>query len=172
MPSVNDLSESKYVAKEDVGKGKLVTITGFKQVDVSKDSEPASMKYILSFDECKPLVLNKTNGKRIAKIMHEVYSVTRDYNDDGVPMNEDFVSWTGKKIILWNNPDIEFQGEQTGGIRVREPEQAPQVTGGMTQPQQQQYDRSSQTLEEEAESAKQFAEDNDLGDIEGEGQQH
>ncbi len=141
MPSVNDLSESKYVAKEDVGEGKLVTITGYKKVDVSRDSEPTAIKYILMFDECKSLVLNKTNGKRIALIMHETYSVTRDYQEDEdgkkVPANEQFGNWIGKKIVLWNNPDIEFAGEITGGIRVRPPQKD---AHGRTAGQVQKYD--------------------------------
>jgi len=103
MPTVKDLGESKYVAKEDVGSGKIVTIIGWDKQDVSRDCDPTSIKYILKFNECKPLVLNKTNGKMIAKITG----------------SDDFDNWIGKKIVLWNNPDIEFQGETTGGIRVR-----------------------------------------------------
>ncbi len=125
MPSINDLSESKYVTKEDVGSGLLVTITGFDRKDVSRESEPESMKYILTFKECKPLVLNKTNGERIAEIANQVYGITRDYQDDEegtkTPGNEQFRNWIGYQIVLWNNPEIEFQGKRTGGVRVREP---------------------------------------------------
>lgn len=103
MANVKDLGESKYVAKEDVGNGKLVTIVGWDKQDVSRDCDPTSIKYILKFEECKPLVLNKTNGKMIAKLIG----------------SDEFDDWIGKKIVLWNNPDIEFQGETTGGIRVR-----------------------------------------------------
>lgn len=126
MASVKDLSESKYLAKEDVGSGMLVTITGYTKADVSRDCDPTSIKHILKFAECKPLVLNKTNGNRIADIAHQVYGITRDdsEDEDGVicPTNTQFRNWVGKKIILWNNPDIEFQGEVRGGIRVRSPQ--------------------------------------------------
>lgn len=107
MPTVKDLGESKYLAKEDVGTGKIVTITGWDKQDVSRDCDPTSIKYILKFEECKPLVLNKTNGKKIAKIAG----------------SDNFEDWIGKKIVLWNNPDVEFQGETTGGIRVRDTRQ-------------------------------------------------
>ncbi len=141
MPSVNDLSESKYVDKKDVGEGLLVTITGYTREDVSRDSDPTSMKYILSFEECKPLVLNKTNGVRIAEIMNEVYNITRDYQEDEdgskVPANEQFQNWIGKKIILWNNPEIEFQGKRTGGVRVKPPQKD---VHGRTPGQVQEYD--------------------------------
>ncbi len=123
MANVNELSESKYVAKEDVGNGLVVSITGYSKQDVSRDCDPASMKYVLKFAECKPLVLNKTNGKRIASIIHEMYGITRDLSEDEdgtrCPTNEQFQHWIGRKIVLWNNPEIEFQGETTGGIRVR-----------------------------------------------------
>ena len=144
MPSINDLSESKYVTKEDVGSGLLVTITGFERKDVSRESEPESMKYTLTFEECKPLVLNKTNGERIAEIANQVYGVTRDYQDDDegtkTPANEQFRNWIGKKIVLWNNPEIEFQGKRTGGVRVREPEKD---VHGRTEQQAQQYENAA-----------------------------
>jgi len=111
MPNVNDISESKYVAKEDVGTGKTVTIAGYKRVDVSRDCDPTSIKFILLFkpeNECKPLVLNKTNGKKIARILG----------------SDEFDDWIGKTIVLWNNPDIEFQGETVGGVRVKAVESA------------------------------------------------
>lgn len=129
MPSVNDLSNSKYVTKEEAGKGILVTISGFKKVDVSRESEKEDLQFILLFHECKPLVLKKTNGNKIAEIMHEVYGVTRDNEDDGegnmIPANENFEYWIGKKIVLWNNPDVEFRGKITGGVRVRAPKGQP-----------------------------------------------
>lgn len=135
MPSVNDLSESKYVQKKDIGDGLAVTITGYKFKDVSRESDAhKDEKYTLSFDECKPLVLNKTNGKRIAQIMHETYGITRDDQPDEddpdkalIPANEQFRNWVGKRIVLWFNPDIEFQGEVTGGIRVRPPKPNPKT---------------------------------------------
>jgi len=126
MASVKDLGESKYISKEDVGDGLVVTITGYKKIDVSRNDQPASFKYVLKLDyvcesgqECKPLVVNVTNGKMIAKIVHELYGVTRDEGEDGVPQNENFDNWIGKKIVLWNKPDVEYGGEVTGGIRVR-----------------------------------------------------
>ena len=150
MPNINNLSTSKYRTKEDVGTGRLVTITGYKQQDVSKESDPSDVRYILTLDDgkpegCKPVVLNKTNGNRIAEIMHTIHGVTRDLqqDEDGemCPANEQFQNWTGKKIILWNNPDIEFQGKRTGGIRVREP--ASTTPGTMSPPQQQQYNEAA-----------------------------
>lgn len=138
-PNINNLGESKYLTKNDVNDGVVVTITGYEKRDVSRDSEPPSMKYILKFKECKPLVLNKTNGNRIAHIMHANHGVTRDFieDEDGTrcPANEQFQNWIGKQIVLWNNPDVEFGGEITGGIRVK----AVQTSGGLTPQQKEDY---------------------------------
>lgn len=104
MPNVNDLKQSKFLAKEDVEPDKLVTITGFDELDVSLDDKPTQMKWVLHFKEMeKPMVLNKTNGMLIAQITG----------------SEEFDDWIDKKIVLWNDKSVMFAGEFTGGVRVR-----------------------------------------------------
>ena len=104
MPNVNDLKNSKFLAKEDVEPDKLVTIESYEETDVSMDDKPAQMKWILHFKEMdKPMVLNKTNGMLIASIVG----------------SEEFDDWIGKKIVLYNDKSVMFAGEFTGGIRVR-----------------------------------------------------
>ena len=106
MPTVDDLKESKYLTKGDVGNGKLLTIKEWKKEDVSMENQPASMKYVLYFDEEKKgLVLNNTNGKRI----------------QSVAGSADFDDWAGTKVVLYNDPDVEFAGKTVGGIRIRAP---------------------------------------------------
>jgi hypothetical protein len=104
MPNVNDLKQSKFLKKEDVVPDKVVTIKAYKTVDVSLQSQPPDEKYALYFNELeKPLVLNQTNGKRIAKIVG----------------SDEFDDWIGKVVVLYNDEMIEFQGEIVGGIRVK-----------------------------------------------------
>ena len=104
MPNVDDLKTSKYLTKNDCEPPILVTIEKWDKVDVSKASQPADIKYVLYFkEEDKGMVLNHTNGKRIAKIAS----------------NADFDNWIGKQIVLYNDPTVEFGGEEVGGIRVR-----------------------------------------------------
>ena len=104
MPNVNDLKNSKYLAKEDVMPDKIVTIESYEEMDVSMDDKPADMKWTLKFKEFdKPMVLNKTNGMLIAQITGSI----------------DFDDWIGKKVVLWNDTSVMFAGEFTGGIRVR-----------------------------------------------------
>lgn len=103
---VNQLKESKFLKKEDVGTGLLVTIEGLSQENVSKEGAPEEMKYALHFKESeKPLILNSTNGQLIAQITGE----------------EDTDHWAGHKIVLYNDPTISFGGKIVGGIRCRAP---------------------------------------------------
>lgn len=111
MPSVEDLSQSKYLRKEDFKSPTLVTIKGHKKVEFKKDNGQVEHGYALEFDELdKPLSLNKTNGERIAAIVRDVYGVANMYSD--------FDNWVGKKIELFNDPSVDFGGKLVGGIRV------------------------------------------------------
>jgi hypothetical protein len=106
MASISDLKSSKFLKKEDVGEGALVTIREVSQQNVAKDGAPEECKWCLHFDEFdKPLVLNSTNGQIIAKIT-------------GIE-NDIEVGWVGKKIVLYDDPNVSYAGKITGGIRVR-----------------------------------------------------
>jgi hypothetical protein len=108
MANVNDLKSSKFLKQSDVGEGVLVTIRALAQENVAKEGADPEMKFVLHFDEFeKPLVLNSTNGQIIAKI---------------TGIEEDIeVGWVGKKVVLFNDPNVSFGGKITGGIRVRAP---------------------------------------------------
>ena len=69
MASINDIKSSKFLKKEDVGEGSLVTIRSLGQQNVAKEGAEEDMKWVLHFDEFeKPMVLNSTNAQLIAKI--------------------------------------------------------------------------------------------------------
>jgi len=106
--NVNDLKTSKFLKKEDVGEGVLVTISQLTQENVALDGAPADMKIVCHFRELdKPLVLNSTNGQIIAQV---------------TGIGEDIeTGWVGKQIVLYTDPNITFQGKLVGGIRVRAP---------------------------------------------------
>jgi hypothetical protein len=108
MASVADLKSSKFLKKEDVGVGALVTIRKLTQENIAKEGAPEELKWCLHFDEFdKPLVLNSTNGQVVGKIT-------------GVE-DEIEVGWIGKRIVLFDDPNVSFAGKITGGIRVRAP---------------------------------------------------
>lgn len=107
---ISQLSESKYLKKEDVMPAITVTISGLTQENLARDNEPPEYKYILNFtNNVKPMVLNSTNGQLIAHVLGS------DETDD----------WKGKSITLYNDPTVSFAGKLTGGIRVQIPQQQP-----------------------------------------------
>ena len=68
MASVHDVRSSKFLKKEDVGKGALVTIRSVGQANVAKEGAEEEMKWTISFDEFeKPMVLNSTNAQLLGK---------------------------------------------------------------------------------------------------------
>ena len=110
MPKTSEMTPSKYLKQEDVGKGILVTIKDVSKENIGKEDEP-EFKWVCSFEEVqKPLVLNKTNINRLEA------ACKSDNTDD----------WTGKQVVLFTDPSVEFGGKLVGGIRVRAPKgQAP-----------------------------------------------
>lgn len=108
MASVNDIRTSKYLKKEDVGVGILVTIKGLNKQNVALDGAEPDEKFILHFDELdKPLVLNSTNAQTIAKITGHEHDIEK--------------TWVGTKVVLFNDENVSYAGKVIGGIRVRAP---------------------------------------------------
>lgn len=107
MPHINEMKgPSKYMTKEDVGKGLLVTVKGITHKNLAKAGESPEMKWLLWVEESpKPLILNSTNIQLAAR------SCQSENTDD----------WIGKKLVFYNDPNISFAGNLTGGIRIRAP---------------------------------------------------
>jgi len=106
VAKVGEMIESKFLKKEDVGgeRGMLVTIAGLKQANVAMQGADPEMKWTISFEEMdKPMVMNSTNIHACAK------ACASDETDD----------WVGKKIVIFEDPNVSFGGKVTGGIRVR-----------------------------------------------------
>jgi hypothetical protein len=113
---IGEMKESKFLKKEDVGKGVLVTIDRIEQQDVSLENQPEEMKWIMYFKEVinnhnKGLVLNWTNIQLCAQAVS----------------SEDTDHWPGKQIVLYLDPTISFGGKIIGGIRIRAPKTQPQT---------------------------------------------
>jgi hypothetical protein len=100
------MKESKFLKKEDVGEGVLYTVTAINQQNVALPGIDPELKWCLWFEEAdKPLVLNSTNIQLCERVFGS------DETDD----------WVGKKIVLYTDHNISFQGKLVGGIRVRAP---------------------------------------------------
>ena len=98
-------SESKYLSKEDVGEeGMNLTIAGFK-IDTVGQGENADQRCIMGFvEDVKPMVVNKTNMRRIKHITGA--------ETTGQARN--------KKINVYSDPLVEFGGKLVGGLRIRQ----------------------------------------------------
>ena len=109
MPKISEMKESKFLKQGDVGNGALMTIAGCEKHNVAMAGAEPEHKWCLEFQETdKPLVLNSTNIQICAQVFGS------DDTDD----------WTGKKIVLFNDPNVSYAGKLTGGIRVRAPKVA------------------------------------------------
>ena len=107
--NINQMKPSKFVKKEDVGDGMIVTIANMTNENVAMDNQPPEMKWVMHFQEAlNPLVMNWTNLQLCAQVTGS------DDTDD----------WTGKQIVLFNDPNVSFGGKITGGVRIRSAEQA------------------------------------------------
>jgi hypothetical protein len=107
LTNINDVKKpSRFLSQADVEPPLLLTISGCKWDNVAPANAAPQEKVVLMFAENpKPLVLNVTNFKIIQKMT-------------GKPEIED---WIGTQVVVYFNPDIEYQGEIIGGIRVRAP---------------------------------------------------
>lgn len=112
MPKTSEMRESKFLKKEDVGVGALMTVNGCEQYNVAMEGAPPEHKWCLTFEESdKPLVLNSTNIQLCERIFG----------------SDDTDVWVGKKIVLYTDPNVSYAGNVVGGIRVRAPKVRPQA---------------------------------------------
>ena len=106
MPKTSEMRESKFLKKEDVGAGMLLTVASCEQHNVAKEGADAELKWCLTFEESdKPLVLNSTN----IQLCQNIFG------------SDDTDHWIGKRIVLYTDPNVSYQGKLIGGIRVRAP---------------------------------------------------
>lgn len=106
MPKTSEMRESKFLKQGDVGRGALGTVEKCIQMNVAKEGADPEMKWCLVFaDIDKPLVLNSTNIQLCEKIFQS------DDTDD----------WQGKRVVLYQDPNVSYQGKLVGGIRLRAP---------------------------------------------------
>ena len=109
---LGQMTESKYLKQADVPQPVLVTITGFKKVNVAQQDEAPENKWTLGLAEFdKPLVLNTTNIQLLG------LATGTDDTDEMV----------GKKIVLYTDPNVSYGGKLVGGLRIRAVRQKPQA---------------------------------------------
>lgn len=102
--NISEMKVSKYLKREDVGKGALCTIDGdVYQENMAKEGEPQDLKWCLRFAELdKGMVLNVVNQQSLAEILGDETS-----------------KWAGNKVVLFDDPNVMYSGKRVGGIRIR-----------------------------------------------------
>lgn len=100
---IGDMIESKYLKQSDVDGVVRVSIASLKKVNVARDDEDPEYRWTAKFHELpKPMVLNVTNLKRLAKAL-----------------GDDTDNWLDEPVELYVDADIEFGGNIVGGLRLR-----------------------------------------------------
>lgn len=116
MAKIGEMIESKYLKQSDVSDDTVVTVQKVGKANIAREGDEPEYKWLVRFNEFpKPMVLNSTNIKRLAK------ACGSDDTDD----------WIGKQVVLYVDPDIEFGGNVVGGLRIRTHKQAPQTRQAM-----------------------------------------
>ena len=102
--NINDMKESKFVTRHDVGNGKNVIIKSVVVENVAPPNADPEEKWVCYFNNArKGLVLNQTNANLIAHIIG----------------SEETSDWTGHSIQLYDDPSVSYAGKIVGGVRVR-----------------------------------------------------
>ena len=106
MAKVNEMLSGKYLGKDDIGAGALLTIASVSRKNVAREDDEPEHKWVMSFKETdKGLVLNSTNIQLTQQALG----------------SDDTDHWIGRQIVLYTDPTISYAGKVVGGIRVRAP---------------------------------------------------
>ncbi|MDA1095366.1 MAG: hypothetical protein O3A25_19205 [Acidobacteria bacterium] len=99
------ITTGRYLKREDVTEaGSIHRIVSVVQEALRTGTEgETELKWLLTVDDLKPLILNATNIRRLVAAFE----------------SQDTDDWIGQRIVLYDDPTIEFGGKQVGGVRVR-----------------------------------------------------
>ena len=105
MAKVSEMIVSKFLRKEDFDEDRVLTIKGVKLEDVGNQGE---QRWVVHFREVdKGMVLNITS----IRVLEGAYG-------------DDSDGWIGKRVMVYVDPNVSFQGRVVGGLRLRAPKKA------------------------------------------------
>ncbi|HXN96010.1 MAG TPA: hypothetical protein VN879_16010 [Candidatus Acidoferrales bacterium] len=115
---VKDMIESKYLRKEDFDEDAICTIKGLKLENLGKDDKVEERWIIYFREQAKGMVLNITS----IRVLESAFGDESD-------------NWVGKKVTVYVDPNVSFQGRVVGGLRLRpmKPSKADAVRPGTAQ---------------------------------------
>ena len=99
--------KSKYLRGSELEGELELIIRDVRMVQIDPNDD--APKVVVFFNDGSPLILNSGNWNTIEEM----------YGDDSD-------QWIGKKIRVWFNPAVEYQGRRVGGIRVRTQTEMPE----------------------------------------------
>lgn len=102
MAKVSEMIVSKFLRKEDFDEDMVATIKGVKLEDVGNQGEQRWVVYFREF--AKGMVLNVTS----IRVLEGAFG-------------DDSDGWIGKRVMIYVDPNVSFQGRVTGGLRLRTP---------------------------------------------------
>lgn len=99
------VSDPKYLGEADLAAGQEITVTiAAVTREAVKNADGQAEKIVVHFAEnCKPMILNVTNSKAIAKVTEEKL----------------VEKWKGARIQLYIDPKVRAFGEIVAALRVR-----------------------------------------------------
>jgi len=101
MPTI---TTGKYLKRDELSEeGDPYTVESVEEQEVSLNDGGTEKKWVMQLSDLKPLILNATNIRRAVAAF-------------GSSETED---WIGKRIIAYDDPEIEFGGKIVGGVRLR-----------------------------------------------------
>lgn len=101
MPTI---TTGKYLGKDDCSEdGEPFTIKKVREENVAQEGKPEKLKWVMYFEDHKPLILNTTNINRCIQAFK----------------TNESEEWEGQTIIVYADPDVEFGGKIVGGVRLR-----------------------------------------------------
>jgi hypothetical protein len=102
---------SRYLTKEDVGNGSILTIQGFVQENVAKQNEPEELKYVMKFHETrKGVVMKVVLGAQLMGIFQ--------LQEEGHILTH----LIGQAVTLFHDRSVVMGNRIVGGIRFRLPQ--------------------------------------------------
>lgn len=109
IDSFEKIIDSNFINAEllgEVGTEKVVTIKDFDFMECYDNKTKSKVqKQAVVFEECKPMILNKTNAKTLKKLFS--------------PNDDDPKLCVGHKVVLYV-VSVKVGGQQTTGIRIKE----------------------------------------------------
>ncbi len=101
---VTKVQNRRFLKKLDLSEALSLTIREVREEDVALEGAPEKLRFVLYFEEIEKSLILKWN---IAKAV------------EAITDSRDMDSWAGHKIIVYHDPDVLYEGQAVGGLRIK-----------------------------------------------------